>query len=87
MLKPKDFFSYLSGDVPEWLEDERITKANQALKSLENIPQHIRDARVDVFKKAFLEEIDLEKEKAEPDAYVIRRLSGFLDNLSKPIED
>lgn len=76
----QDLFPYLSGDTPEWIEDDRIKKAKDLLKSIQC---HLLDAETyeqnySFIKHKIQEEISMEKTKPNPDKYVIDKLEGLI---------
>jgi len=75
-----DLFPYLSNDIPEYLEDERIIKAKALMKSIRcHTITKTYQKSYDSVSKAIREEIQIEKKKNKPDIYVISKLEDIIN--------
>lgn len=76
----EDLFPYLSDKTPEWVEDERVLKAKNLLKSIccHAIDPDIYKSSFNEIKEKIIEEVEIEKSKDKPDRYVIDELQKLV---------
>ncbi|EDM66141.1 hypothetical protein PE36_00050 [Moritella sp. PE36] len=73
-----ELFPYLQPGVPDFLEDERVSKARKILNSTINMPDKLRESNLKTFITAIKEEIQIEGDLDDPDYYVIRQLKKLI---------
>ncbi len=77
-MKPDEILPYLQTGVPDFIEDERVSKASNLLASLHSVPDKIAsDSRAKII-NAIKEEIEMELVEDYPDYYVVRRLNKLI---------
>ncbi|AGG58289.1 hypothetical protein NVP3058O_014 [Vibrio phage 3.058.O._10N.286.46.B8] len=75
-----DLFPYLSSDTPEFLEDEKVLKAERILRTiaLQRASPELYESSLTEFKTKVGEEIELLMAEKVPDMYVIRKLKKLI---------
>lgn len=77
-LQPQEMFPYLQHGIPDFLEDERVSKARNLVGSTMQMPDSVRKSALINIHTKIREEIQIEQELEYPDLYVVRELSKLL---------
>ena len=80
MKQPKDLFPFLDTKTPDWLEDERVLKAQQLMNSISahRASPELYEKSFNHIKNAILEEIEIIRGSDEPCEYTINKLTEII---------